>query len=68
MVKKEHGESGSGFKSGYIFLNFVNYLEDEPFFGSPATADFIAKNIAPYGVEVGYIGTGPHIKDVKERP
>ncbi|MDD4352635.1 MAG: adenylosuccinate synthetase [Candidatus Gracilibacteria bacterium] len=53
----------------HIFLNFVNYLEDNPSFEGKETMKFIKsiEDFAEYPSLVRWIGVGPKIKDVLER-
>jgi adenylosuccinate synthase len=50
-----------------VFLNFVNYLEDDPSFKSPETERFVNRIEHETGMKVSHIGTGPAIEDVKYR-
>ena len=58
-----------------IFLNFVNYLEENPTFESPATEKFIESIETRFRMVnpgndhriVRWVGTGPKVTDVMER-
>jgi adenylosuccinate synthase len=61
----------------HIFLNFTNYIDDDPDFDTPATADLISRITTAYNevtdaevsedILVPFIGTGPGYADVKTR-
>ncbi len=51
-----------------MFLNFVNYLEPDPNFSTPKTAEFIKRMDEAAGFDiVEWIGAGPKETDIIKR-